>query len=576
MVANWLKVVWILVGGTAAAAGAAYVGGVFEPSPGSPRVEAAVQQTAAGQAGSAKTDGAGAATGDKADGGQQVASLPPAESAAEAGKSASDVAVGDVVVPAFDLVRVEPDGSVVIAGTAAAGAAVEVIAGATVIGTATAGEGGDFAVVLDDPLKPGDYTIVLRTTTGDNIVATSTQTAVISVPETESGQVLALVEEPGAPSRLITVPSAPRVEPAAAAAKGDRPAAQEPVAGEMAADAAEPKPQEMQAEATPSAETQPAQPEGGLVADNSAPAEAPAQQQVAAVEQPKAETDKPAAVKAAPARVAVEAVEIEGRDVFVAGFAEAGSTVRVYANDVLLGQATASETGRFLIEAEKDLPVGDYIVRADMLGADKSEVLARAAVPFEREPGDKVAAVAAPAEAPADTPRAGGESAADAVADTAPKQEMAKAAGEASGTTSKAREMAADAGSAAAGDKGDRVEVAALGGADDPAKKDTMSDAASPPPTEATAPKLQNVGGAVIIRRGDTLWRLSRRVYGRGVRYTTIYLANQDQIADPDRIWPGQVFAVPGETDEGEAADMSAVAEQVADENSNSDEVVTR
>ena len=36
MVANWVKVLWILIGGTVAAAGAAYVGGVFEkPAPGS-------------------------------------------------------------------------------------------------------------------------------------------------------------------------------------------------------------------------------------------------------------------------------------------------------------------------------------------------------------------------------------------------------------------------------------------------------------------------------------------------------------------------------------------------------------
>jgi nucleoid-associated protein YgaU len=52
----------------------------------------------------------------------------------------------------------------------------------------------------------------------------------------------------------------------------------------------------------------------------------------------------------------------------------------------------------------------------------------------------------------------------------------------------------------------------------------------------------------VIIRHGDTLWEISRRVYGRGIRYTTIYLANEDQIADPDLIEPGQVFGVPDQS----------------------------
>ena len=45
----------------------------------------------------------------------------------------------------------------------------------------------------------------------------------------------------------------------------------------------------------------------------------------------------------------------------------------------------------------------------------------------------------------------------------------------------------------------------------------------------------------MIIRRGDTLWQISRRVYGQGVRYTTIYLANQQQIQNPDLIEPGQI-----------------------------------
>ena len=91
------------------------------------------------------------------------------------------------------------------------------------------------------------------------------------------------------------------------------------------------------------------------------------------------------------------------------------------------------------------------------------------------------------------------------------------------------------------------------------------ADAASPQaaePVQVTAPKLQNVEGAVIIRRGDTLWRISRRVYGRGTRYSTIYLANQGQIRDPDRIWPGQVFKVPDKSKEGEAADMSRIGGQ--------------
>ena len=58
-------------------------------------------------------------------------------------------------------------------------------------------------------------------------------------------------------------------------------------------------------------------------------------------------------------------------------------------------------------------------------------------------------------------------------------------------------------------------------------------------------PALEGVNSRVIIRRGDSLWRISRDTYGRGARYTVIYLANGDQIRDPDRIYPGQVFRMP-------------------------------
>lgn len=52
--------------------------------------------------------------------------------------------------------------------------------------------------------------------------------------------------------------------------------------------------------------------------------------------------------------------------------------------------------------------------------------------------------------------------------------------------------------------------------------------------------------GKAIIRRGDNLWTIALRVYGSGVRYTQIYGANKGQIRDPNLIYPGQVFDLPG------------------------------
>lgn len=49
----------------------------------------------------------------------------------------------------------------------------------------------------------------------------------------------------------------------------------------------------------------------------------------------------------------------------------------------------------------------------------------------------------------------------------------------------------------------------------------------------------------IVVQPGNNLWRIARATYGRGIRYTVIYQANKDQIADPNKIYPGQVFALP-------------------------------
>jgi nucleoid-associated protein YgaU len=47
------------------------------------------------------------------------------------------------------------------------------------------------------------------------------------------------------------------------------------------------------------------------------------------------------------------------------------------------------------------------------------------------------------------------------------------------------------------------------------------------------------------VTRGDSLWRISRLRFGKGMRYTVIYEANASQIRNPDLIYPGQVLVMP-------------------------------
>jgi nucleoid-associated protein YgaU len=60
-------------------------------------------------------------------------------------------------------------------------------------------------------------------------------------------------------------------------------------------------------------------------------------------------------------------------------------------------------------------------------------------------------------------------------------------------------------------------------------------------PSTVVVPKI----ATTTVSRGDSLWRLSQLTYGAGMRYAVIYKANREQIRNPNRIYPGQIFVLP-------------------------------
>jgi nucleoid-associated protein YgaU len=64
------------------------------------------------------------------------------------------------------------------------------------------------------------------------------------------------------------------------------------------------------------------------------------------------------------------------------------------------------------------------------------------------------------------------------------------------------------------------------------------------------APAMGDLGDRqiVVVQPGNSLWRIARRAYGHGPQYTLIFEANKSQIRDPNLIYPGQIFTVPGTT----------------------------
>ena len=550
--------------------------------------------------------------------------------------------VVELAVPTFDLVRVEPDGSTLIAGQAAPGTAVEVVSNGKVIAMVKAGVSGDFAAVLDDRLPPGDHEIVLRSTGDDEQSAQSEEIATVSVPESDPGELLVMVTKPGEASRILAKPEAAETEIAAnqgsqeteTASSTDSETDQAPATAEASSESAT---SQTAAATEPSADTETAAVADGSKSEGEATDTAAAgdtgtkvamtdqtgSEESASTEPQQKAEDKPDVVKpetesvkaepettaaqssetemakAEPAATAVDdsaaktesviaaeptlridAVEIENGRMFVAGSATPGTQVRVYANNELLGASKVSATGRFLVEAQKDIAVGDHTISADLVLKSDEAVALRVAVPFTRPEGRMVAAVAAPEqegsaqtegeaqEAATQTESVAQEGAtvsesqtsetSDSGAARTASEQPAGSATEQTSETASVQQQPAEK----ADEKASRVTVAETrSGQSTAAEEEPASDAATTATQTEVAsadtgaddtrtvvqPALEQRDDSVIIRRGDTLWQISRRIYGRGVRYTTIYLANEDQIKNPDMIEPGQIFAVPDE-----------------------------
>jgi nucleoid-associated protein YgaU len=221
--------------------------------------------------------------------------------------------------------------------------------------------------------------------------------------------------------------------------------------------------------------------------------------------------------------IVIESVEADAGRMFVSGHAAATATIRLYLNDTYLASALAAADGRLSFTIAKGLAPGDYRVRLDDVEPQTGKVLSRAEVAFTMPVG--------------------------AVASAAPRTAADRPAS-ASPSPSPAPRIATNAGSAA-----QAAPPAAPG----------MNSSAAPAPGILAPPAGVETSGsasAVVIpevqtatvTRGDSLWRISRRTYGRGARYTVIYDANQDQIRDADLIYPGQIFVLPNEQRTGARA----------------------
>jgi hypothetical protein len=178
----------------------------------------------------------------------------------------------------------------------------------------------------------------------------------------------------------------------------------------------------------------------------------------------------------------------------VSGLSAPGATVRLYLNESLIAPGGAGGDGKVSFSIGSGVKPGDYRIRLDDVDPVSGQVKSRAEVGFNvpvqvasAEPQAPVLpSRAEPAPSPSPQPQAGNKAVSGA----------------------------------------SQAQVAAAG---------TIV--------------IPNINTA-IVSRGDNLWRISQRIYGQGTRYTVIYGANQDQIRNPDLIYPGQVFVLPNGQEE--------------------------
>lgn len=540
----------------------------------------------------------------------------------------------DWKMPAFDVLRVEPDGSTVIAGRGQPNTTLKVMNGEEVLNEVKIGSTGDFAVIFDQPLDSGDYQLTLKVEDEDGNALVSEETAIVSVPEDAGGQLLAMVTKPGKASRILAQPDAPvqaakedaenveeKVEIAANTATAENTAE---VKKEMLATETEKQAQnsddviavkpteeiasvsepsavntgevktvmKLNNSETPISTEKPAiekqnitdvakvenelpvvaEKEASMSENASTMTNAAASKEVEVVKKDvvedvnvttsevvkTAEVDvkvddvekiveasSQSSMEKAPAKiiaevqpknnsiVRIEAVEVEGDKLFVAGVASKGNRVRILVDGKEVGAVDVNGEGRFLIETQQELSVGQHMITAALEDKSTKKIVLRAVVPFNRPEAESAAAIADP-DVKADVANNDAES---QKVENPKEQEIVAANSSDNMTVSKGVESGSEVAK-----KMDQKPEASMAKVDDEGsmKKDEPQTIVQDTLTPAASQ-------SVIIRKGDTLWQIARRTYGAGVRYTTIYLANQEQIQNPDKIAPGQIFMVPEE-----------------------------
>ena len=266
---------------------------------------------------------------------------PQAATAPSPEASAGQETAIDDSIPTFDTIRVETDGSAVMAGRGLPSADVTVMLDGQPIGTTKIDSGGAWVFVPEEPLPAGDHDLTLRMEMASESPVHSQQSVALKVPEHGGDEALVVLNDPNQASKVLQKP--PVAEVGQETAQSAAPAAGEEV--EVAA-------------ATPS-------------------------------------TGESATVplKSADTPLTLNTVDYnDAGDIIFSGSAPAGSSVRLYVDNKSVGDAKVDATGAWTFAGRSQIRPGTHSLRVDQLG-NGAKVAQRIELPFVRAEPQEVAAL---------------------------------------------------------------------------------------------------------------------------------------------------------------------------------------
>ena len=223
-------------------------------------------------------------------------------------------------------------------------------------------------------------------------------------------------------------------------------------------------------------------------------------------------------------------------DVRLGGRGQAGNFVRIYLDNQFLATSKIAADGYWALELS-DIEPGIYTLRVDELNA-AGDVVSRAETPFKREAAEELAELMA-AGTETEEPSAEGPSESAAETQVVDAEALASVEPEAADDPQTEEVVTQE-------EVNVQAEVAELNPQGEQSS-DGGSLAVEGQPAD-TASVLRTPSKKFRVRTvqpGSTLWAIAKESYGAGIEYFKVFEANKERIRDPDLIYPGQVFEIP-------------------------------